>query len=149
LFSIINQKQLKNKNGGIMIHVKFKNLEKSEMAREVTLNRVEPIIEKFPDLKTSQIQVTLEMDNSPTQAGPDLFKVRLHLKGGRYKGITIEKAHQNLYTALAELTDHMLEALNRFGDKIRVKQRRSARQFAKMLQKKADVQKDSIIEIKG
>jgi len=121
-----------------MIHVKFKNLEKSEMAREVVQERIDILIGKFPDLNRSKVQVTLEMENSPTQAGPDLFKVKLHVSRGRYDGITCEKSDSNLYVALAEVVDHMLEALNRFGDKARVKERRNARQIAKQVEQRFD-----------
>ncbi len=110
-----------------MILVKFKNLEKSEIARQAVEDRADLLIEKFPDLTNSKIQVFLEMQNSPHQAGPDLFKVNLHVSGGRYDGITIEKADPNLYVALAEVADHMLEKLNRFGDKVRVKKINKAR----------------------
>lgn len=113
-----------------MIQVKFKNLEKSQMAREAAEERIENLIAKFPDLSKSKIQVTLEMENSPTQAGPDLFKVKCHVIGGRYDGITIEKEDSNLYVALADVVEHMLEKLNRFGDKVRVRERSNARQLA-------------------
>lgn len=113
-----------------MILIKFKNLEKSEMAREAVSERIEMLVEKFPDLSESKIQVTLEMENSPTQAGPDRFKVKLHVASGRYGGITIEKADSSLYVALAEVVDHMLEKFNRFGDKSRVKERNKARRIA-------------------
>lgn len=121
-----------------MIQIKFKNLEKSEMAREAVENRIEGLVEKFPDLSPSKIQVTLEMENSPTQAGPDLFKVKLHISRGRYDGITCEKANSNLYVALAEVVDHMLESLNRFGDKARVKERKRARQIALQIEQVVD-----------
>ncbi len=114
-----------------MIQIKFKNLEKSEMAREAVQDRVEALTDKFPDLSGSKVQITLEMENSPAQAGPDLFKVKLHVPSGRYRGITIEKADSNLYIALAEVVDHMLETLNRFGDRARVKERKRARQIAR------------------
>lgn len=119
-----------------MIHVKFKNLEKSELAREAAQERIETLIEKFPDLGQSRIQVTLEMQNSPTQAGPDVFKVKVHVTRSRYNGITVEKASPNLYVALADVVDHMLETLNRFGDRTRVKERRNARQIAQEQEKK-------------
>lgn len=121
-----------------MLVVKFKNLEKSEMAREAVHERVSTLIEKFPDLSKSKIQVTLEMENSPTQAGPDLFRVKLHIASARYDGITIEKSHPNLYAALADVVDHMLENLNRFGDRARVKARRNARQFARELEQSSE-----------
>lgn len=121
-----------------MIHIKFKNLEKSEMAREAVQERIEILVDKFPDLNESKTQVTLEMENSPTQAGPDLFKVKIHMSRGRYDGITCEKSDSNLYVALAEVVDHMLEALNRFGDKARVKERKNARQIVKEVEQNLD-----------
>ena len=89
-----------------MIQINFKNLERSELTRISVRERVEPLIEKFPDLSESKIQITLEMENSPVQAGPDRFKMKLHISRGRYDGITIEKANSNLYVALAEVVDH-------------------------------------------
>jgi ribosome-associated translation inhibitor RaiA len=114
-----------------MIQIKFKNLEKSEMAREAAYERAEILVEKFPDLEQSKILITLEMENSPLKAGPDLFKVKLHVTGGRYDGITVEKTESSLYVALAEVADHMLEVLNRFGDRARVKQRNRARKLTR------------------
>lgn len=110
-----------------MIKVVFKNLERSELAREATTERLETVVEKFPDLRESKMRITLEMLNSPAQAGPDLFSVKLYVAGGRYRDITIEKSATSLYVALADLVDHMQEKLNRFGDRSRVKERRSAR----------------------
>lgn len=117
-----------------MILVKFKNLSKSELAREAVHERIETLVEKFPDLAASKIQVTLEMENSPLQAGPDLFKVKLHISGARYNGLGIEKSHSNLYIALADVAEHMLESLNRFGDRVRVRDLRNARQINQQVQ---------------
>lgn len=125
-----------------MILVKFKNLDKSELAREVVQDRIEAMIEKFPALNESKIQITLEMENSPFQAGPDLFKVKLHIARGRYHGITIEKEDSSLYVALAEVSDHMLEKLNRFGDRRRVKERTRARQIAREAEKDLEIREN-------
>ena len=115
-----------------MIQIKFKNLDKSEMAREAAQEKIETLVIKFPDLNKSKIQTTLEMENSPAQAGPDVFKVKLHVVGGRYDGITVEKTEPSLYMALAEVVEHMLEILNRFGDRARVKERKKARRLIKV-----------------
>lgn len=112
-----------------MIQIKFKNMENSDIARDLVLDRVGALTEKFPGLSEGRIQVTLSMENSPTQPGPDLFKVKLRVARGRYGGITLEKADSNLYAALAEVSDHMLESLNRFGDRIRVIERGMARRL--------------------
>ena len=115
--------------GNDMTHIRFKNLDKSEMLQMSVTERVEALVEKFPDLSESKIQVTLEMENSPHKPGPDLFRVKFHLTCGRYDGITVEKANSDLYIALAEVTDRMLEKLSRFGDRIRVKEREKARRI--------------------
>jgi ribosome-associated translation inhibitor RaiA len=108
-----------------MIQVKFKNFEKSEMTKEVVENRLENLLIKFPDLHKSKLNILLEMENSPTKAGLDSFKVKIYIKGGRYHGISLEKSNQNIYVALADVYEHMLEALNRFGDKLRVRNRKT------------------------
>ena len=115
-----------------MIQVKFKNLKKSDLIRNTVTERIEPLIEKFPDLTNCNLIITLEMENSPTKSGPDLFKVKFHIASGRYDGITVEKAQASLYVALAEVMDHMLETLNRHGDKLRVKERRQAREMSSL-----------------
>lgn len=116
-----------------MIQIKFKNLEKSQLAKDAVLERIEALVLKFEDLKESRIIVTLEMQNSPLQAGPDLFSVKLFISRGRFRGITVTKSDSNLYKALAEVVEHMLEVLNRAGDKERVKKRAVARQISRYL----------------
>ncbi len=113
-----------------MIQVIFKNLERSEIARDAALERMGNLVEKFPDLRTSRIQLTLEMQNSPVQAGPDSFAVRIQVMQGRYRGVRIAKSASNLYIALADLSDHLLERLNRYGDRVRVKRIRRQRQLS-------------------
>ena len=112
-----------------MIKVTFKNLDNSEMARDAAIERIEAVVEKFEHLQKGRIQVTLEMENSPTQAGPDLFKVKVQVNGGRYDGVRIIKSASSLYVALADVVDHMLETLNRFSDKARVTERNKARRL--------------------
>lgn len=109
------------------IQVKFKNLDRSELAHEAVVDRISCVGEKFPDLEGAKVVVTLEMENSPIQAGPDLFNVKLFVASGRYRGLTVTRANANLYKALASVVELMLERLNRFGDKERVKERGLAR----------------------
>lgn len=111
-----------------MIQIAFKNMETSELARNAVTERIGAIVEKFPDLAGSRVRVTLEMENSPSQAGPDLFSVNVQIMSGAYGGIGLKKSSSNLYVALADVVDHMLEKLNRFGDRSRVKERSRARE---------------------
>lgn len=114
-----------------MIRVIFQNLEKSELARNITLESVEELIAKFPDLEKSRISIFLAMDNSPHQAGPDLFRVRIQVLGGKYHGVILQKEGTSLYEALRKVGDGVLERLNRFGDRHRVKARRASRKLIK------------------
>ncbi len=112
-----------------MVHVIFRNLEPSAFARTLVKDRLSHTIERFPDLQESRINVTLSMENSPQQAGPDLFRVRIRMAGGRYNGVILQKTASNLFVALAAADDSLLERLNRFSDRVRVKKRQQARRY--------------------
>ncbi|HEX4924394.1 MAG TPA: HPF/RaiA family ribosome-associated protein, partial [Bdellovibrionales bacterium] len=100
-----------------------KSLAKSAFAAEAATERLERVVDRFPLLRKSRIAVTLSMENSPQQAGPDLFRVKVHCRGGVYHNIVLEKEGTNLHQALAEVVDHLQERLNRHTDKIRIKSR--------------------------
>ena len=110
-----------------MIRVIFKDLERSELAKDIVQERLITVVDRFPDLGEHKIDVTLSMENSPIQAGPDVFTVKVLISGSRYKNVVIEKSAPSLYVALADVVDHSLEVLNRYGDRERVKQRKSER----------------------
>jgi ribosome-associated translation inhibitor RaiA len=106
-----------------MMKVIFKNLEPSDFARHIATEKLEQTILKFPDVSSSSLRLTLEMHNSPVQAGPDSFSATLQVLNGRYRGVRLSKTSSSLYVAIAELSARLLEKLNRFGDKRRVKSR--------------------------
>lgn len=110
-----------------MIQVRFRHLDRSEILENAVIERFDALVEKFPSLKQSRIQVVLAMENSPFQAGPDLFQVKILLVGGRLGGVTLVKEDANFYRALALAAEGMLERLNRAGDKQRVRKLSKAR----------------------
>lgn len=112
-----------------MIHVKFKNLEKSELATSIAKERIADAVTRFPKGHARSVVVTLGMENSPKQSGPDLFTVRTEIIGGRYHGIIFEKEAPDLYLALAAVADGLLERFNRFSDRLRTKSRKQRREF--------------------
>jgi len=122
-----------------MIKVHFKNLEKSELAREAAIERFETVRERFPELHRCNMQVTLSMENSPLNPGPDLFAVKVHCKGGIYSGVVLEKSAPNLYAALADTVEYMLERLNRHSDKKRVRSRKKDRKFTQLARHKREI----------
>ncbi len=107
-----------------MITVVFKNLDKSNLTKEAVITRLQETIDRFPDLAGHRMTVTLSMENSPQQAGPDHFTVKVHVRGKKYRDVLIEKSAMNMYLALADVNEHLLERLNRMGDRTRVKLRR-------------------------
>ncbi len=106
-----------------MVMVVFKNLDKSNLIKETVITRLQDTTDRFPDLAGHRITVTLSMENSPQQAGPDHFTVKVHVRGKKYRDVLIEKSAMNLYLALADVNEHLLERLNRMGDRTRVKLR--------------------------
>jgi len=112
-----------------VIHVKFKNMEKSELATSIVEERISDAVTRFPKGQPKSVIVTLGMENSPKQGGPDLFKVRTEIIGGRYHGLILEKQAPDLYKALADVSDGLLERLNRFSDRVRTKARKQRREF--------------------
>ncbi|MBY0314215.1 MAG: hypothetical protein K2Q26_01760 [Bdellovibrionales bacterium] len=114
-----------------MMKIHYKNLEKSELANSAVSDRLLPVCEKFPLLAPKDLSVTLEMQNSPRQSGPDVFRVTLYIPRGRYSGVKIVKADANLYRALALISDLLLEKLNNIRDKDRVKSRAKARKVSR------------------
>jgi ribosome-associated translation inhibitor RaiA len=106
-----------------MYKIVFKNLESSDLLRENVEERFEMLKDKFPDLSNHKCTITLEMKNSPQHAGVDCFAIKVVIDGFKYKDITFEHQAENLYLAIAEFSDKMVEVLNRSGDKIRVKTR--------------------------
>jgi len=126
-----------------MIRIIFKDLDESELAKEAVFDRIQATMDRFPDLTRHKLTFTLSMDNSQFKPGPDLFKVKLVITGKKYGGIILEKSAISLYTALADVSNHMLERLNRYGDKKRIKDRSLAR---KILQIKKIEQKEEVYE---
>ncbi|MDP7319585.1 MAG: HPF/RaiA family ribosome-associated protein [Bacteriovoracaceae bacterium] len=110
-----------------MIHVRFKNLEKSDFAQKNVFERTTPILEKFPELKKEKIDFDLSMISSPKQVGPGTFSVKIHIKTGQYKGIILEKTSSHLYIALAEVLESLHERLRRHDEKLRNNQRKIQR----------------------
>lgn len=116
-----------------MIRVVFKNMSNSETMKESVFQRLTSFEEKFPDLLQSKMTVTVELRNSPEHPGQDLYSVTLHIHGGRYHGVRLQKSSIKLLAAISDVADHLLERLNRFGDRTRMKERKLARKFVESL----------------
>lgn len=103
--------------------VVFKNLKESTIVEQIVRSRIEESVSKFPELERHKLVATIYMENSPEQAGRDLFGVRLRISGPYHTNIILEKAESNMYLALAELQEALLERMRRAREKKRSKTR--------------------------
>ena len=65
----------------------FRNMDRSELARDIVRDRMEPAFEKFPNLRKGDVSVTMTMHNSPVHPGPDLFAVKFVCLSGPFQEI--------------------------------------------------------------
>lgn len=114
-----------------MTQVIFRNFDRSEFVERVATDRIQEVLAKFPEFRASTSTITLYMDNSPVQAGPDLFGARLYVKAPRGRALIIEKSDLNMHMAIAKLSEALLERLHRFMDKERSVQRRRGSKIQK------------------
>lgn len=96
------------------LRIRFVRLRKSEMIKEAVEDRLSPILNKFDIFDEEKIHFEVEMENSPHQAGRDLFSVRLSIRGGKMRGFSIEKKDTNFYRALSSMAASLPININRF-----------------------------------
>jgi hypothetical protein len=102
-----------------MMRIIFRNMDRSQLAIEVISERMQSVFDKFQRLNSNDVTITLTMENSPIQAGPDLFCLKFYCNRGEFKGFAIEKRSPNLYIGLADLVDALCERLGRNAERHR------------------------------
>lgn len=113
-----------------MLRVVFKNLRKSKFAEDIVSTKVTAVLEKFPEFRPTSATAILEMENSPLQAGPDIYNVKLILTDKSLSPIVLQMKSGHLYQAAAMLSDRLLEVLHRA-----VAKRRDLRRFRRRREK--------------
>ena len=114
-----------------MLNIVFKGLESSDFVANAMEEIFSETVAKFPKMVGRNFNFTLSMKNSPNQAGPDVFGVKIRISGGGLSDIVIEKKADHLYAAAREVCGALLERLNRAGDKRRVVKLAQARNLEK------------------
>jgi ribosome-associated translation inhibitor RaiA len=99
------------------MRIVFKNLERSDFAFDAVKKRINTIISKFPQLNKDDLMLTLSKDTSSVHRGTGVFRVKLQVLSGKYKGVVLEKGSSNLYKALARTVDRTHERIKRFNEK--------------------------------
>ena len=111
------------------MNIVFQNLEPSELARDITRERLSPLWEKFPILARHRASITLSRENSPVQAGPDQFTASIILLGPGLGTLRLAKRAPNLYQALSLLYDRIQELLSRRLERSKSSGKRRARHW--------------------
>ncbi len=101
-----------------MLNIVFKNMESSQLAKGFVQERISPVIDKFPSLQGHRVTLTIEMENSPQQAGPDLFTLSTMVSGKTFKALKIKRSSGNFYHATADLAEGLKELLSRESDRL-------------------------------
>lgn len=96
-----------------MNRIVFKNLTPKSWIRNLALERIEVLGDKYPEFSSYECIVTLECRNSPAQAGADVYAVTLHVTGPRHKRIHLTKSSDNLLKSLATAIDRMDELVGK------------------------------------
>lgn len=112
-----------------MVDVKFRNMPETQLVRNVAIRRIEEAVARFPKSRPRVILVTLITENSAQKPGPDVYRARTEIVGGRYHGLILDKSAPDLYVALAGVVEGLLERLNRFSDKVRILDRKLGRRL--------------------
>lgn len=114
-----------------MVRVVFRNLASSESLKGAMTEKVNHVVEKFPDLASanSMTTVTVGQQNSILHAGPQLYQVKLILIARGMKPIVLQKTAENVYLAMALLADRLFEVLHRALERRREKARSKSRKW--------------------
>jgi ribosome-associated translation inhibitor RaiA len=73
----------------------------------------EPVLDKFRAQNPWNGRVVLAMENSPQQAGPDSFLCHVWLHGKKSAPIVLNARAENLYAAIRNCTELLMEKLSR------------------------------------
>ncbi len=103
----------------------FKNLSSSALIRNAIQERLAPILDKIPYWRKGPVTVTVERENSPTQAGPDHYTTTLMIGTGARGTLRFKEAAENLYHSIALLAGTSEFALRRSTEKMKRKPRKT------------------------
>jgi ribosome-associated translation inhibitor RaiA len=112
-----------------MVKVIFKHLEKSDLVRDVLSDRIQKVLEKFPDFPAKSITAIASMENSPGHSGPDRFSIKILINAKGLPPIIIEKHADNLYAAISAVGDRAFELIHRAMERRRDRTRSTRRQW--------------------
>ncbi len=112
-----------------MVKVIFKNLAKSEMIRNIVTDKIQKTIGKFSNVEHLSSTVIVGREHSPEHTGVEWFSVKFLIHGKGIKPIVLEKRAEDLYLALAMVSDRAFELMHRSIEKERLTHRHERRRW--------------------
>lgn len=110
-----------------MVRVTFKNLQHSDFVTDIVTNKINHVLEKFPEAAGASATVIVSMENSKSHTGADMFQAKLILTMKGSQPIILHKTNGNLYHAAAVLSDRLFETLHRQFERRRDRHRAEKR----------------------
>ena len=98
-----------------MVEVLFRNVERSELARQLAEDRISEIVRAFPDAPTRAVSITLGMVRSSQVSRPDLFAVHVQWNGA-FGTIAAQAQAPSLYVALELLQRSLRRKLKKASE---------------------------------
>ncbi len=102
----------------------FKNLSSSALIRNAVQEKLAPILKKISTRRKGPVTVTVERENSSTQAGPDHYTATLMIGTGARGTLRIKEAAADLYHSIALLAGTTEFVLRRSTERIKRQSRR-------------------------
>ena len=90
-----------------MIELFFRNMESTEYARQLVLERMGEMLDRVPRLANHKFKVELERIDSGFGPEPDYFKVHVQVKGMLVRQMQLSSKHPSLYRALADICEEL------------------------------------------
>ena len=95
-----------------MVKVIFKNLERSDLIREIASEKVEKALEKYAVVDPLASTVVLSREHSREHTGVDEFSVKLMVGARGHKPVIVEKRSTTITQALASVLDRAMDLLH-------------------------------------
>lgn len=102
-----------------MIRVLFKNMKSSDFIEAALQEKIEHVLNRFPQSHRASITATVNMENSQLHPGPDLFQVKLIVLLKGMRPVVLQKENSNVYQTIAQVTDRLSEVLHRHFQRLR------------------------------
>lgn len=95
-----------------MIEVSFKNMESTELAKQIVEERLVRVVKTNPLLSKHRFKVEIERIHSGASPKPDFFKIDLAVSGLHLRHRQLVSKHPSLYQAIGLVCEKLLKEVS-------------------------------------